>query len=91
MALADKLSAIAQKISAQIGKANDTATGSDTTLDGAVQTLCDGYAVPRQIADESEMDEFLTSENIGRACMFTGDTDTYTNGDIYVVEETEET
>ena len=43
MAVSDKLLAIAQKISAQITKANTKTGESDATLTDAVQTLCDGY------------------------------------------------
>ena len=43
MAVADKLTAIAQKINDQVSKANTATGGSDTTLDAALQTLCDGY------------------------------------------------
>lgn len=43
MTIAEKLSAIAEAISARISAANGKTGKSDTTLTEAVQSLCDGY------------------------------------------------
>jgi len=40
-----------------------------------------------EVSTEAEMTTKLVAENIGKAYKFTGTTGTYTNGDIYVVEE----
>lgn len=43
--------------------------------------------VPIEVSTSAGMAAVLTSENVGKAYKFTGDTDeTYTHGDIYVVE-----
>lgn len=43
--------------------------------------------VPQEVATASEMDALLVAENVGKVYKFTGTTDdSYTNGDLYVVE-----
>lgn len=46
-----------------------------------------GGGTPIDISTDAEMTEVLTSENVGNVYRFTGTTGTYTNGDLYVVEE----
>ena len=46
---------------------------------------------PMKIATAEEMNAVLVSQNVGKVYLFVGTTDAnYTNGDLYVVEETEE-
>lgn len=44
-------------------------------------------AIPIDIDTDAGMTAVLTSANVGKAYRFTGTTGTYTNGDIYIVEE----
>lgn len=43
-------------------------------------------ATPIEISNDADMNAVLTSENVGKVYKFTGTSDTYTNGDLYVVE-----
>lgn len=43
-------------------------------------------SVPIEISTDAEMEAVLTSDNVGKVYKFTGTSDTYTNGDLYVVE-----
>ena len=43
-------------------------------------------SVPVEISTDAEMEAVLTSDNVGKVYKFTGTSDTYTNGDLYVVE-----
>lgn len=42
---------------------------------------------PIEVSTDAGMSAVLTADNVGRAYLFTGTTGTYTNGDIYIVEE----
>lgn len=46
-----------------------------------------GSGTPIEIDTDAGMAEVLTASNVGKAYLFTGTTGTYTNGDVYVVEE----
>lgn len=43
-------------------------------------------STPIEISTDAEMEAVLTSENVGKVYKFTGTSDTYTNGDLYIVE-----
>lgn len=43
-------------------------------------------SVPIEISTDAEMEAVLTSDNVGKVYKFTGTSDTYTNGDLYIVE-----
>lgn len=43
-------------------------------------------SVPIEISTDAGMEAVLTSDNVGKVYKFTGTSDTYTNGDLYVVE-----
>ena len=43
-------------------------------------------SVPSEISTDAEMEAVLTSSNVGKVYKFTGTSDTYTNGDLYIVE-----
>ena len=43
-------------------------------------------AVPIEISTDAGMEAVLTSDNVGKVYKFTGTSDTYINGDLYVVE-----
>lgn len=44
-------------------------------------------ATPIDVSTNAEMSSALTAANVGKAYRFVGTTGTYTNGDIYIVEE----
>ena len=44
-------------------------------------------AVPIDIDNDTDMNSVLVAANVGKCYRFTGTTGTYTNGDLYVVEE----
>ena len=43
-------------------------------------------SVPIEISTDAEMEAVLISSNVGKVYKFTGTSDTYTNGDLYIVE-----
>ena len=43
-------------------------------------------SVPIEISTDAEMEAVLISDNVGKVYKFTGTSDTYTNGDLYIVE-----
>ena len=43
-------------------------------------------SVPIEISTDAGMEAVLTSDNVGKVYKFTGTSDTYTNGDLYIVE-----
>ena len=43
-------------------------------------------SIPIEISTDAGMEAVLTSDNVGKVYKFTGTSDTYTNGDLYVVE-----
>ena len=43
-------------------------------------------SVPIEISTDAGMEAVLTSDNVGKVYKFTGTSDTYINGDLYVVE-----
>lgn len=57
---------------------------SGTSIFGVNGTYVD--STPIEISTDSEMEAVLTSENVGKVYKFTGTSDTYTNGDLYIVE-----
>ena len=84
MALTDKLTAIADAIR--------TKTGSTDllTLDGMAEAIAGipsgGGSIPIEISTDDEMAAVLTSENVGKVYKFIGTSNTYINGDLYIVE-----
>ena len=57
---------------------------SGTTIFGVTGTYVD--STPIEISTDAEMEAVLTSNNVGKVYKFTGISDTYTNGDLYIVE-----
>lgn len=66
-----------------------TKTGDTAKLkSGEVAGKIAGLKIAKEVSTESDMTTQLTAENLGNVYKFTGEsTDTYINGDIYVVEE----
>lgn len=73
---------------------SDTITASSLES-GIVAHAADGTqitgtlikAVPIDIDNDADMAVVLVAANVGKCYRFTGTTGTYTNGDLYVVEE----
>lgn len=57
---------------------------SGTSIFGVTGTYVD--STPIEVSTDSEMEAVLTSENVGKVYKFTGTSDIYTNGDLYIVE-----
>ena len=57
---------------------------SGTSIFGVTGTYVD--STPIEISTDAGMEAVLTSDNVGKVYKFTGTSDTYTNGDLYVVE-----
>lgn len=57
---------------------------SGTSIFGVTGIYVD--STPIEISTDSEMEAVLISENVGKVYKFTGASDTYTNGDLYIVE-----
>ena len=57
---------------------------SGTSIFGVTGTYVD--STPIEISTDADMNAVLTSENVGKVYKFTGTSDTYTNGDLYIVE-----
>ncbi len=73
---------------------NDTVTASSLesgitahAADGSTITGILVKAVPIDIDNDTDMNAVLVAANVGKCYRFTGTTGTYTNGDLYVVEE----
>ena len=43
-------------------------------------------STPIEISTDAGMEAVLTSDNVGKVYKFTGTSNTYTNGDLYIVE-----
>lgn len=63
----------------------ELATENKILRDNLTINIPRGY--PIDVATENEMTALLVAANVGKAYRYTGVTGTYTNGDIYVVEE----
>ena len=57
---------------------------SGTNIFGVTGTYVD--STPIEISTDAGMEAVLTSNNVGKLYKFTGTSDTYTNGDLYIVE-----
>ena len=57
---------------------------SGTNIFGVTGTYVD--STPIEISTDAGMEAVLTSDNVGKVYKFTGTSDTYTNGDLYIVE-----
>ena len=57
---------------------------SGTNIFGVTGTYVD--STPIEISTDAGMEAVLTSGNVGKVYKFTGTSDTYTNGDLYIVE-----
>lgn len=68
------------------GDSNLTADNikSGTSIFGVTGTYVD--STPIEISTDAGMEAVLTSSNVGKVYKFTGTSDTYTNGDLYIVE-----
>lgn len=72
-----------------IADAIRTVEGSTNTInpqDFEAKITALKLSVPIEISTDAEMEAVLTSDNVGKVYKFTGTSDTYTNGDLYVVE-----
>ena len=68
------------------GDANLTSDNikSGTSIFGVTGGYVD--STPIEISTDAGMEAVLTSSNVGKVYKFTGTSDTYTNGDLYIVE-----
>ena len=68
------------------GDSNLTADNikSGTSIFGVMGSYVD--STPIEISTDAGMEAVLTSDNVGKVYKFTGTSDTYTNGDLYIVE-----
>lgn len=68
------------------GDSNLTADNikSGTSIFGVTGSYVD--STPIEISTDAGMEAVLTSDNVGKVYKFTGTSDTYTNGDLYIVE-----
>lgn len=68
------------------GDSNLTADNikSGTSIFGVTGSYVD--STPIEISTDAGMEVVLTSGNVGKVYKFTGTSDTYTNGDLYIVE-----
>ena len=57
---------------------------SGTNIFGVTGTYVD--STPIEISTDAGMEAVLTSDNVGKVYKFTGRSNTYTNGDLYIVE-----
>ena len=57
---------------------------SGTSIFGVTGTYVN--STPIEISTDAEMEAVLISDNVGKVYKFTGTSDTYTNGDLYIVE-----
>lgn len=57
---------------------------SGTTIFGVTGTYVD--STPIEISTDAGMEAVLASNNVGKVYKFTGTSDTYINGDLYIVE-----
>lgn len=57
---------------------------SGTSIFGVAGSYVD--STPIEISTDAGMEAVLISDNVGKVYKFTGTSDTYTNGDLYVVE-----
>ena len=51
-----------------------------------ISVIYSGGSVPIEISTDEEMEAVLTSDNVGKVYKFIGTSDTYINGDLYIVE-----
>ena len=78
---------------ALLSAANAKTGKSDENLTDAVKTLLEGYGqggdspLPIEVSTEAEMTDLLETAEIGSVYKYTGETDTYENGALYMVEE----
>lgn len=68
------------------GDSNLTAENikSGTSIFGVTGSYVD--STPIEISTDAGMEAVLTSDNVGKVYKFTGTSNTYTNGDLYIVE-----
>ena len=68
------------------GDSNLTADNikSGTSIFGVTGSYVD--STPIEISTDAGMEAVLTSSNVGKVYKFTGTSNTYTNGDLYIVE-----
>ena len=68
------------------GDSNLTADNikSGTSIFGVTGSYVD--STPIEISTDAGMEAVLTSDNVGKVYKFTGTSNTYTNGDLYIVE-----
>ena len=84
MAKADEVKV---KIENLINKANATTGKSDTNLTDAVSHLTEGYGQGiEEISTEAEMTALLETAEIGSVYKYVGESGTYENGALYIVE-----
>ena len=55
----------------------------------AVRVSDGGTSIPAEVATEAELTALLDTADVGSVYKYTGETDTFENGALYVVEESE--
>ena len=70
------------------GTLNVTANGNHNVADKEFVQV-DVPPVPIEVSTEAEMNELLTNGTVGAVYKYTGETGTYENGELYVIEVAE--
>ena len=82
MSVNSKMTAIANAIRGKTGGTNLlTLEQMATEIEGIEKNI------PIEISTDAGMGEVLIAANVGKVYKFTGTSDTYINGDLYIVED----
>lgn len=85
--LKNNVAASLQAVAAKGVAVSEDATSDD--LPSLIAEIVSGSyqdSTPIEISTDAGMEAVLTSDNVGKVYKFTGTSDTYTNGDLYIVE-----
>ena len=78
--LKNNVAASLQAVAAKGVNVSEYATSDD------LPSLIYECSTPIEISTDAGMEAVLTSDNVGKVYKFTGTSDIYTNGDLYIVE-----
>ena len=82
MSVNSKMTAIANAVRGKTGGTGLLTLEQMATEIGGIE-----QGVPIEISTDAGMGEVLIAANVGKVYKFTGTSDTYTNGDLYIVED----